>query len=95
MPFDATGRAEQAISFSFDDYLEFIDTVARKLRPGKRGAIVQTVPMILVRLQIDLEAFIAHAVGRPQPLAAHAARRQAKYLWGMAAARAVCKQRVA
>jgi hypothetical protein len=48
-----------------------------------------------VRLQIDLEAFIAHAVGRPQPLAAHAARRQAKYLWGMAAARAVCKQRVA
>jgi len=39
MPFDATGRFEQAISFSFDDDLEFVDTVGRRLRPGKRGAI--------------------------------------------------------
>lgn len=105
MPFDATGRFEQAIPFAFDDYLELVDTVGRTLRADKRGAIPQSTPKILLRLNIDTEAFIehashflkefGHAVGRPEALVAHAAQRQSKYLRGMAAARAVCQTKAA
>lgn len=99
MPFDATGRFEQAIPFAFDDYLELVDTVGRTIRPDKRCSISQTIPGILTRLGIDTEAFIAHAgrflkefghaVGRPERLVALAEKRQTKYLRGIATAKGV------
>jgi REP element-mobilizing transposase RayT len=105
MPFDATGRFEQAIPFAFADYLELVDTVGRVIRADKRGTIPQTTPQILNRLDIDTEAFIehasrflkefGHAVGRPEALVAHAVKRQAKYLRGMKAARVLCRERKA
>jgi REP element-mobilizing transposase RayT len=105
MPFDATGKFEQAIPFGFQDYLELVDTVGRTIRLDKRGAISPTTPKILVRLEIDTDAFIAHAsrflkefghaVGRPETLVAHADKRQTKFLRGMATARAVCRERLA
>jgi hypothetical protein len=82
-----------------------VDTVGRTIRVNPRGAILPTTPKILVRLGIDTEAFIAHAsrflkefghaVGRPETLVAHADKRQTKFLRGMAAARAVCRERLA
>jgi hypothetical protein len=56
-------------------------------------------------LDIDTDTFIeyatrflkefGHAVGRPEALVAHAAKRQAKYLRGMKAARVLCRERKA
>jgi hypothetical protein len=36
MPFDATGRFEQAIPFAFADYLELVDTVETKGQSVRR-----------------------------------------------------------
>jgi len=105
MPFDATGRFQAGIPFAFEDYLELVDTVGRTIRADKRGHIPETAPRILARLNIDTDTFIqyasrflkefGHAVGRPEAMMAHAAKRQAKYLRGMKAARAICCERKA
>ncbi|MGI9211739.1 MAG: hypothetical protein ACR2HF_04645, partial [Methylococcaceae bacterium] len=103
MPFDATGRFQQGIPFSFDDYLELVDSVGRTIRADKRGAIPADTPKILARLHIETDACIdhasrclkefGHAVGRPESLVQHAVKRQAKYLRGMAAAKALCGEK--
>ena len=105
MPFDATGQFQQGIPFSFEDYLQLVDTVGRTIRTDKKGYISGETPKILVRLDIDTDTFIdyasrflkefGHAVGRPEALVAHAAKRQAKYLRGMKAARVLCRERKA
>ena len=105
MPFDATGRFQQGIPFSFEDYLELVDTVGRTIRTDKKGYIPDTTPKILVRLDIDTDTFIehanrflkefGHAIGRPEAMVAHAAKRQTKYLRGIKTARAMCCQRQA
>ncbi len=97
MPFDATGQTPWAIPFAFDDYLELVDWTGRALRPDKRGHIAAHQPKILDRLGIDGGRFIAYAdrllkefgtaVGAPQALVSLCARRQAKYLRGVRAAR--------
>ncbi len=97
MPFDATGRFRLGIPFSFEDYLELVDRVGRTIRTDKKGYIPDTTPKILVRLDIDTDTFIeyatrflkefGHAVGRPEALVAHAAKRPAKYLRGIKTAR--------
>jgi REP element-mobilizing transposase RayT len=105
MPFDATGRFRLGIPFSFEDYLELVDMVGRTIRTDKKGYIPDTTPKILVRLDIDTDTFIeyatrflkefGHAVGRPEALVAHAAKRQAKYLRGIKTARKVYGERKA
>ena len=105
MPFDATGRFRLGIPFSFEDYLELVDTVGRTIRTDKKGYIPATTPKILVRLDIDTDTFIeyatrflkefGHAVGRPEALTAHAAKRQAKYLRGIKTARKMYGERKA
>ena len=105
MPFDATGRFEQAIPFGLPEYLELVDTMGRALHPAKRGAIPATTPPILARLGMDAEGFIyaadhffkdfASAVGTPAKLIEIAARRQQRALRGLAAARRVFESRAA
>ncbi|WP_373190971.1 hypothetical protein [Halomonas sp.] len=105
MPFDATARLPTAIPFSFEDYLELVETTGRCQRPDKRGRIDGHVPKLLDRLGIDPEAFIAasttlltrfgSAVGTPQRLTACCAERQARHLRGMRMARKVFQRRAA
>ena len=105
MPFDATGRFEQAIPFGLQEYIDLVDTMGRAVHPAKRGAIPATTPPILARLGMDAEGFInaadhffkdfASAVGTPAKLIEIAARRQQRALRGLAAARRVFEARAA
>ena len=105
MPFDATSRFEQAIPFGLQEYIELVDTMARGA-PGQAWCHSPPgTPPILTRLGMDTEAFIkaadhffkdfASAVGTPAKLIELAARRQAKFLRGMGAAKRVFEVRAA
>jgi hypothetical protein len=97
LPFDATGHEDWALPCALEDYVELVETVGRCIHPKKRGHIPETAPRLLQRLGMDTEAFITlstrllkefgHAVGTPESLLELAARRQARYLRGMTAAR--------
>ncbi|WP_133511609.1 transposase [Candidatus Thiosymbion oneisti] len=99
MPFDATARTPWAVPFAFEDYLELVDWTGRALRADKAGYIEAREPKILVRLGINGEQFIGYskrllkvfgtAVGASASLADLCVRRQAKYLRGIEAARAM------
>lgn len=97
MPFDATARLATAIPFAFDDYLELVEMTGRCSRPDKRGAIAETTPRLLQRLQLQPEQFMmcaidlmkrfGQAVGTPAHLTQLSVARQVKYLRGVGAAR--------
>lgn len=97
MPFDGTCRLRAAIPFSFEDYLDLVETTGRSLHPGKRGLIAERVPRLLERLKIEPGCFIncatdlmkqfGSAVGAPAHLTELCAQRQVKYLRGINAAR--------
>ncbi|WP_165742251.1 transposase [Candidatus Thiosymbion oneisti] len=99
MPFDATAQTPWAVPFAFEDYLELVDWTGHALRADKSGYIEAREPKILARLGIDGEQFIGYserllkafgtAVGAPASLVNLCARRQAKYLRGIQAARVV------
>jgi len=105
MPFDATGRMATAIPFAFDDYLELVDTTGRVIREDKRGYIPGETPRLLDRLAIDPEQFVAtagrmlrqfgSAIGTPTHITDLCVARQARYLRGMGAARALFERRAA
>lgn len=105
MPFDSTGRFEQAIPFGLEEYMALVDTLGRAVHPQKRGSIPPHTPPLLARLGMNAEAFItaadhffqafAHAVGTPAKLIALAAHRQSRALRGMAAARRVFEAKAA
>lgn len=105
MPFDVTGRFEQAVPFGLEEYLELVDTLGRAVHPAKRGVIPATTPPLLARLGMDGEAFIAcadhffrdfaGAVGTPAKLIELAAHRQQRALRGLAAARRVFEAKAA
>jgi REP element-mobilizing transposase RayT len=105
MPFDATGRMATAIPFAFDDYLELVDATGRVTREEKRGFIPGETPRLLERLAIDPEQFIAtagrmlrqfgSAIGTPVHITELCVVRQARYLRGMGAARALFERRTA
>jgi hypothetical protein len=105
MPFDATGRMATAIPFAFDDYLELVDATGRVIREDKRGFIPAETPRLLERLAIDPEQFIAtagrvlrqfgSAIGTPTHIPDLCVARQARYLRGMGAARALFERRAA
>jgi REP element-mobilizing transposase RayT len=97
MPFEPTETLAASIPFSFDDYLDLVDTVGRVVHPEKRGSIPEHTPVILERLGMDAEMFIAHAdqllksfafaIGAPQRLVELAASKNCSYLRGIARAR--------
>ncbi|WP_019594252.1 transposase [Thioalkalivibrio sp. ALM2T] len=97
LPFDATGRAECAAPFAFEDYLELVEATGRVIREDKRGFIHDDAPPLLERLGIDPDQFIraasrmlqqfGSAIGTPAHLTARCDARQTRYLRGMAAAR--------
>ena len=105
MPFDPTGRFEQAIPFGLEEYMALVDTMGRAVHPQKRGAIPPHTPPLLARLGMNAETFIAaadhffkdfaHAVGTPAKLIELAAHRQSRALRGMAAARRVFEVKAA
>jgi REP element-mobilizing transposase RayT len=105
MPFDATGRMATAIPFAFDDYLELVDATGRVIREDKRGFIPGETPRLLERLAIDPEQFIAtagrmlqqfgSAIGTPAHITSLCVARQARYLRGMGAARALFEKQAA
>jgi REP element-mobilizing transposase RayT len=105
MPFDATGRMATAIPFAFDDYLELVDATGRVTREEKRGFIPGETPRLLERLAIDPEQFIAtagrmlrqfgSAIGTPVHITELCVVRQARYLRGTGAARALFERRTA
>jgi len=105
LTFDATHRLRAAIPFSFDDYLDLVETTGRCLHPGKRGLIAERVPKLLQRLEIDPERFIdcardlmkqfGSAIGAPAHLTELCAARQVKYLRGVGAAKRVFERKAA
>ena len=105
LTFDGTCRLRAAIPFSFEDYLDLVETTGRSLHPGKRGLITERVPKLLERLEIDPERFIdcatdlmkqfGSAVGAPAHLTELCAQRQVKYLRGINAARGAFGQKAA
>ena len=105
MPFDATGRMAAAIPFAFDDYLELVDATDRVIRGDKCDFIPGHTPILLERLAIDPEQFIAtasrmlrefgSAIGTPTNITDLCAARQMRYLRGMGAARALFERRAA
>ena len=56
---DAAGKGEPSIPFSMLDYAALLDWTGRVLRDDKHGAIDNTLPPILKRLNIDPEAWQA------------------------------------
>ena len=105
LPFDATGRMATAIPFAFDDYLELVDATGRVIREDKRGFIRGETPRLLERLAIDPEQFVAtagrmlrqfgSAIGTPAHITDLCVARQARYLRGMRAARALFERAAA
>lgn len=94
MPFDETRRKASAIPFGLDDYISLAEWTGRQQRPDKRGAIAQTSPPILKRLGLSQEIFFSmsgqmlkkfgSAIGLPGSMIDHCARRELKYLRGVA-----------
>jgi REP element-mobilizing transposase RayT len=97
LPFDPVEASKASIPFAFKDYLELLETTGRAVHPKKRGYIPDKIPPILSRLGISLEAFIKHSdhfmerfgnhVGEPATMRELAAKRNARYLRGLAKAR--------
>ena len=94
-----------AIPFAFDDYLELVDATGRVIREDKRGFIPGQTPRLLERLAIDPEQFIAtagrmlqqfgSAIGTPTHITDLCVARQARYLRGIGAARALFERQAA
>lgn len=92
MPFDATGRTDQAITFAYTDYLEWVDWIGRAILPHKRGSIPGQLPALAERLGVDprkladharglLERF-GHAIGQPARLRAYSHTHERRHLRG-------------
>lgn len=99
MPFDPGQRGAAVIPFTFDDYLELVDSIGRVVRPDKRGSIPDKSPAILKRLEIDPGQFVSYAngffhefgsvVGTPASLKQTASHRQGRCARGLSVAKAL------
>ena len=56
--FKEFGDHGNSIPFSLESYLQLVDWTGRVIRDDKRGAIDDTLPPILIRLNIDKDAWI-------------------------------------
>jgi hypothetical protein len=85
------------LDMGIDGYLALVDWTGRQLREDKAGALSGEVEGILVRLGLDVAAWVEtvrgfgrmfhHAVGSRDNLRERARRRGCRRAWGMAAAR--------
>jgi REP element-mobilizing transposase RayT len=58
---DTTQKHQEGILFSLSDYLELVDYTGRILKPNKRGAISETLPPILARLNLNSKQWLEQA----------------------------------
>jgi REP element-mobilizing transposase RayT len=58
---DITQKRQEGILFSLSDYLELVDYTGRILKPNKRGAISETLPPILQRLNLHSKQWLEQA----------------------------------
>lgn len=82
LSFHSADRTDDALPFRFQDYLALIDWTGRAIREGKRGFIDDRLPPIIVRLNIDADAWqlamqpggnvFGRAMGRLDHLRLHA-----------------------
>jgi REP element-mobilizing transposase RayT len=56
-----TQKRQEGILFSLSDYLELVDYTGRMLEPNKRGAISETLPPILTRLNLNSKQWLEQA----------------------------------
>ena len=54
---------QEGILFGQEEYLELVDITGRIIRKDKRGAINTTLPPILTRLNLDIEAWLIRTQG--------------------------------
>lgn len=97
LPFDPTASLAASIPLAFVDYMDLIDTLSRVVTEGKAAQLPEHSPPILLRLGIDVEHFLsdsdqllgsfAHAIGSPWKLIDLAAKRNSRFLHGMAKSR--------
>jgi REP element-mobilizing transposase RayT len=97
LPFrDQTTGQQPTLPMRFEDYLHLVDWTGRVTRADKPGAIDAKLPSILVRLQIDPDAWqitmrfgcnrFGRAVGRLEQLRLHARRLSQSWVKGLHAA---------
>lgn len=94
---DSGNPNRNSIPMRFLDYVQLLEWSGRQRHPRKRGVIDQSLPSILVRLQIDPDAWLqtmrrsgnrfGRAIGRWRQLQAHAIRLGQTWITGMRAAR--------
>lgn len=98
LPFhDECASDHPTLPMHFKDYLQLLDWTGRVVRPDKPGAIDANIPPILVRLQLDPDAWRAtmrvggnrfgRALGRFERLRSHARRLGQSWIRGLRAAR--------
>ena len=97
LPFDAVAACRASVPFAFNDYLELLDTASRIVHPTKRGVVPEKTPRLLRKYNISLAAFIEHSnhfidcfgnhAGDPERMTELAAKRNARYLRGVAKSR--------
>jgi len=56
--FHAKGSKSECLPMSFNDYLDLVDWTGRQIRAGKRGSIDARLPPILMRLNINPDAWL-------------------------------------
>ena len=87
-------QAPDGLPFSLDDYIDLVDWSGRVVREDKRGAIDETLPPILERLEIDAGTWqkllrdrkklqFHHAVGRASAIKGNAAHFGRAFLKGL------------
>ncbi len=97
LQFDPAGVYRASIPFALSDYLEMLNTVGRVVHPARRGYISDKCPPLLETLNMDLAVFVEHSshfierfgnhVGDPALLIELAAKRNVRYLRGIARSR--------
>ncbi len=56
------GQSARVIPYQLQDYIDLVDSTARVVRPGKRGAIAQHVPRLLAQLGLSQEQWLTLAL---------------------------------
>ena len=104
MPFDSTATYKKSseIPFNLHDYLELVDWTGRCLRMGKRGAISDSSPSLLLKLGIDahewlptvveLQARYELVMGSPSRMQQFAQMQHKHFHWGYRYARRLYRQ---
>ncbi len=96
MSFQTSGATAHHLPYRLEDYLALVDWTGRAIREGKRGSIDDRLPPIIVRLNIDADAWqlamqpkgnvFGRAMGRLDHLRLHAKTLGQSWVKGLRAA---------